>query len=161
MLLNQKDIAECLRCTARSIRNYVKDKEFPEKQTPSGPMYDVAEVIEWRVSQEIGTNYQAERTRLTKEQADQKAIENAKAIGELIPASEVVKTWTKMASTIRQKFLGLSRKIAPHLVGRPQVEIEAEIDAEVKSILSELAESNEEDFIGADPAARPDGERVG
>lgn len=158
MVVNQKQIASIHGVTTRTIRAWVRDHNFPERKTDEGLMYRVPDTISWRITREAGTDYQAERTRLTKEQADKAAIDNAVARGELIATTEVAREWASIASNVRQRVLSVPRKVAPHCVGRSQLEIEREIDAELKGILRELAGGAGDSPGVPDAAAESDGQ---
>ena len=82
----------------------------------------------------------AERARLAKEQANQTAMRNATARGELVPASSVDRTMISVFSRIRSKLLALPNKAAPRLVGiRNPAQVQALLTDYVYEVLTELA----------------------
>ncbi len=62
-----------------------------------------------------GADYNAERTRLTKAQADEKELQVKQLQGDLIPAEDVLEEWQKMLTSMRSKLLSIPSKTA-HLV---------------------------------------------
>ncbi len=60
-------------------------------------------------------DYNVERTRLTKAQADEKELQVKQLQGDLIPAEDVLEEWQKMLSSMRSKLLSIPSKTA-HLV---------------------------------------------
>jgi hypothetical protein len=58
----------------------------------------------------------------------------------LVPAAEVRSCWLTIATTVRNKILGLARKVSPRLVNvRAAAEAEAVLYAECCEALEELA----------------------
>lgn len=82
----------------------------------------------------------AERARLIKEQADSAALKNSLARGELLAAVEVEREWSAVLRTVRSGCLAIPSRVAgrlPHLTRHDA----AEIDAEVRAVLTELGRS--------------------
>jgi terminase small subunit / prophage DNA-packing protein len=80
-----------------------------------------------------------ERSRLLKEQADAQAIKNATARGELLAANEVVRKWSDILRTVRDRLLALPGRVAtqiPHLK-RSDTAI---LDREIRDALTELSD---------------------
>lgn len=83
----------------------------------------------------------AERTRLTRINADRKALLLAKEKGELIPADLAEAVWSKMILGCRAKLLALPKRIAPQAVCfRTALELEEAIADGIREALTELAE---------------------
>lgn len=81
----------------------------------------------------------AEKLRLTREQADKIELQNATARRELIPAAEVEREWTAVLRDIRAALLALPSRIGQRLPHLPPRDIEA-IDREIRDVLTELAD---------------------
>lgn len=83
-----------------------------------------------------------ERARLAKEQADHAALKNAQLRGELVPKSDVLATWSSMASDIRAGMLAVPSRVQQRLAGLTTVDVET-IDAEIREALKTLGEDGE------------------
>lgn len=57
-------------------------------------------------------NYEAERARLTHEQADKTALENAELRGDLVRSSMVGPYWAEMVASMRGKLISLPSKLS-------------------------------------------------
>ena len=90
----------------------------------------------------------AARVRLAQAKAQEAETKNKIACGEMVPASDVERSWSKSFSTIRRVIMGLPARIAADLsLTRADA---ARIDDHVRDALNEAA-----DEIGAD---RQDGD---
>ncbi len=79
-----------------------------------------------------------ERIRIAKEQADALALKNAAARGEMLDAGDVEAEWSGVLRTVRARMLAVPSRAGarlPHLTAHDI----AEIDAEVRAVLTELA----------------------
>ncbi len=77
------------------------------------------------------------RQKLVLAQAQQVELKNAKMRGELIPAADVVATWSNLVADARQRLLAIpSRLGAQHALSRQLV---AAMDAEIRAVLTALA----------------------
>ena len=85
-------------------------------------------------------DFDVEKARLAKEQADGQALKNAKDRGELIPASEITDTWGRIVTAAKLQFLALPDRLSQMLeTASTASDRRALIEAEVKSILEGLA----------------------
>lgn len=78
-----------------------------------------------------------ERIRQTKEAADQLAIKNAKAKGELLEAAEVEREWAGILRDVRAALLSLPSRMQQR-VGTLTVADVAALDREVRDALNQL-----------------------
>src|SRR3990172_2903447 len=92
----------------------------------------------------------SERARLTREQADRVAMENAKARGELLPAVLVGRAWEKAITSFRARMLVLPRKAVPRLRG-------ASGDAAKEKILSGMVREALNELVASDCSGIVDG----
>jgi len=100
--VTKKHIAHMLGVDLRSVTNFQNNADHPlpihrrEKRGGKGHEYDTREVLKWHVAKEMrkfssgsgdgeAINYEDERARLTKEQADAMSIKNEEARRNLIP----------------------------------------------------------------------------
>lgn len=85
-----------------------------------------------------------ERALLAQEQRIGQALKNAEAKKILIPASKVSETWTRIIVAAKTQFLALPDRLAQMLETASTFDDRrALIDAEIKNILSSLAEGGE------------------
>ena len=97
---------------------------------PSAKGYRTAEVV-----RAIFGDYEGERLRKIREEADGLAIKNAKERGHLIEAEDVKKKWMDECALIKQRLLTIPVKIE----GRFGPEVGGEVDREVRDALTELS----------------------
>lgn len=80
-------------------------------------LQDLARFVEWRVLQTIGMvdgtaySYEAERARLTHEQADKTALENAELRADLVRMSVVESYWASLGAACRSKLVSIPSKL--------------------------------------------------
>ena len=86
------------------------------------------------VVSEQDSTLEAERLRLTKEQADAQELKNAVARGELLDGDEVEQEWQSMIAASRAKMLTIPTKVAADY---PLVEERPRVEAMVKGYLYE------------------------
>lgn len=147
--LGQKDIAELLGVTTRSIRDWHKEG-LPRNAdgTYPGPA-----CVAWAVGRAAPSagDYDNQRERLAAAQAEKVEMENAVRRGQLADVSVVASTWTDLISNARAKLLNMGPKLGPQLVniGDPNV-IATAIRTEVYVALTELADY---DPAGSGPEA--------
>ena len=93
-------------------------------------------------------SFEAERTRLTKAQADKTEIEVAVLRAELIPAAVVERVQGQMISNTRSRVLSLPVKAAPILVNRKsETDIKTILTEMVHEVLAEMADFSESDYV--------------
>lgn len=108
-------------------------------------LQDLARFAEWRVLQTIGMvdgtayNYEAERARLTHEQANKVSLEVAELRGELVRASEVGPYWDDMVSSMRAKLVGMPPKLAAMIADAvARAKFQSQAEAAVYEALAEI-----------------------
>jgi hypothetical protein len=80
------------------------------------------------------------RTDLARERAASARLDRLERERRVIPVDEVRTSWTTIARVIRDRVLGLARKVAPKLVGiRTAAEVEAILYPECVEALEELS----------------------
>ena len=86
-------------------------------------------------------DFQGEKLRKLREEADFYAIRNAQAKGELVPAEKVRQEWESIVLLVREKFLAIPGKVeARYTVGMPAVELRQILDREIDECLVELSQ---------------------
>ena len=78
-----------------------------------------------------------EKERLTRENADKVALQNAKARGDLIPATAVRAAWLEIVTDLRARLLAVPSRVAARL-GLERA-IAASIDAEIRAAMADIA----------------------
>jgi phage terminase Nu1 subunit (DNA packaging protein) len=85
-----------------------------------------------------GGELASERARLAREQADQVAMRNRLARGELVEVGTVQATWIGIARSIRAGVLALPTRVQSRLPHLTAFDV-AEIEREARAVLTELA----------------------
>jgi phage terminase Nu1 subunit (DNA packaging protein) len=180
--LTQAQAAEIVGLTARRLRQLQDEGTGPAHT--AGGQYDPKEVGRWyrqRLLSEMGVandgqayDYEAERARLTKAQADKTELEAAELAGSLVRVDEVEAEWSRMLGSMRSRLLSLPSKAGPRVrVALNDEEAAALIEAEILEALQELSTDGippttrdrrvraEARAEGSAPAAEADGKPVG
>lgn len=181
-ILTQDQAAEVVGLTARRLRQLDDAGEGPGRT--AGGQYEARELGRWfkhRLLSELGVtgdgqvyDYDAERARLTKAQADKVELEAAELSGEMVRVDDVAAEWARMFGAMRARLLSLPTKSAPRSrVAINDEEAAAVIEAEVLEALQELSDDGlpaatrerrrraTASAGSAAPAAEADGEPVG
>ena len=87
-----------------------------------------------------GKGLTAAKIRQASADAELKEIAILEKRGELVPITAVTEVYGENISNIRTKILALPTKIAPELVGKDLVAMQAKMKHEIYEILKELAE---------------------
>ncbi|MEK9724069.1 MAG: terminase small subunit [Rhodospirillaceae bacterium] len=157
----------------------LEDKGFPciERgvgRTPS--KYDTQACIQWLIKYEMRKltqtpegeviNYEDERARLTREQADKVAMENEERRGRLVDSDKVGMWWATLVSNAKTRFLAIPTKAAPLVFGaKTMPQVRDHLERLIVEVLSELSSANPvpdlESDAGVASAAAVDREPVG
>ena len=93
----------------------------------------------------------AEKASLTKAQADEREIQVAKLIGELIPAEVVESTWADYVANTRAKLLAIPNKTAQQILAlETYQQVESFLKDMIYEALEELADGAEYDGDSAE-----------
>ena len=181
--LTQSQAAEVAGLTTRRLQQLDKDGSGPPRMSGGG--YFAADLGRWlkdRLLSELGVandgkayDYEAERARLTKAQADKTELEVAELRAELIPATKIETHWQAMIAAMRARLVGLPSKIAPQVAGPDDLtRVQDMIQAGVYEALAEIAGDAFPDDVrrrivlatdghgsGSEAAAEIDGDAVG
>lgn len=121
--LTQEQVAEILSVTTRRVRQLEEEENAPHRSADG--KYPCKEFGEWqrrRILSELGVadngkayDYNAEKARLTKAQADKTELEVKEIQGEVIRLPLVEKHWQAMISSMRAKLLSLPTKAAAQI----------------------------------------------
>lgn len=110
--------------------------------------------------------FEAERARLTKEQADKAAMQNAVTRGVLVDVEEVAQHWGGLLTNCKTKLLAIPTKAAPMVIGSKSLpQVREVLEKFIREALHDLISANPTPDrggkAGANTAADPDGESVG
>lgn len=167
MIVNKRQLADIFGVAEETLTQWQK-QGMPillQRKGQQGNQYETKAVIEWinarRASDEPPTDYDTERTRKVKLEADILALEKAKIEGKLIPADKAETAWVKLTSAFRAKLLSIPNKYAPILAAQTGfIEIEQTLNDAIYRALNELSDSDlaeritdQFDEAGSDPSA--------
>lgn len=178
MIVNRSTLADILGRTEATLATWL-DEGMPRISggvKGKSSEYDTAEVIRWLVARESGgnavgddgqvINFEAERARLTKEQADKAAMANDLARGRLVDADRVAGLWANTLTNCKTRLLSIPTKAAPLVLGcktMPQARdiIERFVVEALNDLVSADPTTDRSGAEGVDAAAEADGEPVG
>lgn len=153
MIVNKRQLADIMGCTEETLSQWTKQgmPVLLQRLGKAGNQYETAAVISWREARNQSdsppTDYETERTRKVKIEADILAFEKAKLEGKLIPAETVELAWTRMAVEFRAKMLSIPTKCAPLVSGLSFIEVETVLTDAINDALSALANNDLADSI--------------
>jgi len=184
MSLNQEQVATLCGLTARRIRQFEQEGGGPSRKSDGS--YDETAVGTWlraRIAEEHGVandgqayDYNAERARLTKAQADKTELEVRELRAELVRLPIIEAHWQGMIAGMRGKLLSLPSRIAAKVAGPDRLqEVQEQAQLLVYEALTEIAddavpnevrvraarETEQADTADRKPAAKADNKPVG
>lgn len=176
MRVNRAQLADVIGKTDKTIQAWL-DEGLPRVYsggTGTESIYDTAEVIRWMIARETGSRdddgniivFEAERARLTKEQADKAAMQNAVTRGVLVDVEQVAQHWGVLLTNCKTKLLAIPTKAAPMVVGSKSLpEVRECLERFVREALHDLISASPTPdrggTAGTDTAAEPDSQPVG
>lgn len=176
MRVNRTRLADIIGKSEKTIREWL-DEGLPRISTGGAGVdseYDTAEVIRWMIARETGSRdddgnvivFEAERARLTKEQADKAAMQNAVTRGVLVDVEEVAQHWGGLLTNCKTKLLAIPTKAAPMVLGSKSLpQVREVLEKSIREALHDLISANPTpdrgSKAGANPATESDSEPVG
>jgi phage terminase Nu1 subunit (DNA packaging protein) len=155
ILFTKKDLAELTGYTYRRLfdidKGLLKDEKlFVESE---GGKCDLALFVQrwvaYRLNAERGDEDSLEDVKAIHEKVktQKTELEVAKMRGELVAVQDVRRLWGDVANTVMQAFTALPSRIAPQILMMTNTEaIAAAIDAEVRAVLTQIAETPVPDY---------------
>lgn len=142
--VTNKDLQYVFSVSHQAIANWQKEDDFPEfTKKGKSNQYDLQKVVAWRIAkltERKVSDYELERTRLTKAQADKAEIETKILEHDLLQASAVEKEWADILSVIKSKFMATETKIV--------IAVQGESDSKkLKLIIRRLLNETLEEII--------------
>lgn len=158
MVVNQKELSQCIGISTRQIRNLKSEGLFQTENNSRGYNLEkcIQEYINFKVNAEMGR-----RTNITKEevQAEHEEIKKQIAIlklrklrRELHEASDVEAFLTDMLTRFRNRIMSLPPKLAMEISGENDMnEIIRIIHKELGNTLEELSQYDPDEIDGVNP----------
>lgn len=152
MIVNKTELSKIIGKTNKTLTQWQKlDPPLPmlEKAAKKGESnkYETVEVIAWMTARNNKQlDYNEERTRLTKLQADYKDLEVKQTKGELLPVEVMTMIWKKIIVSAKNRILGIRSDVK---MKNPKISVEVldVIQAVCKEALNELSNSKLPDDI--------------
>lgn len=142
-IVNKTELADIFGTSGQTIYNYTNEGMPVERQGAKGveAEYDTADCIEWYAAKRHEKlNYNEERARLTKLQADKVRMEIDLLEGQTARMADITKAWEKALSELKSKLLAMPSNVAPHIIGITEYsQIEHILTQKVKDILNDVA----------------------
>jgi phage terminase Nu1 subunit (DNA packaging protein) len=168
--MNQDTIGALVGLTSRRIRQLEKEGTGPQRLSDGS--YDPVLVGKWireRILSELGVandgqayDYEAERARLTKAQADKAEMERDELRGALVRVPSVESHWQGMVASMRARLLSLPSKVAAQVAGPDRLqEVQERVQTLVYEALEEISADGVPDEARARNAAHAGGEGKG
>lgn len=176
MRVNRTQLADVIGKTDKTVQVWL-DEGMPRVSTTGQggeSVFDTAEVIRWMIARECGAKdengnvivLEAERARLTKEQADKTAMQNEVMRGNLLDGRAVAEHWGTVIVNAKTRLLSIPTKAAPMLLGAKTMPQAREIvERFIIEVLNDLAGADchpgGSGIASMDAATEVDGEPVG
>lgn len=159
--MTKKDLAALAGYSDRRLRDI--DAGLPQQEKlfvkSEDGKYDLAlfvqRWVEYRLKAERGDEATLEDVKAIHEKVktQKTELEVAKMRGELVAVQDVRRLWGDVASAVTQAFTGLPSRVAPTILMMNSVEaIAAAIDAEVRAVLTQIAETPVPDYAAQEGA---------
>ena len=161
--VNTKILARLLGCTIQSVQKYNQDGVFPRE--PDGKFVlekCIPLFIAWcrkggPERERSQANFNEEKARLTRAQADRAELDLAEKSGEVIDAAEAVLAWEQMLTNCKNKVLSIPSKAAPMFSAETDTAvIQDDLENYLRDALQELSDGESLGAIhppGAETAA--------
>ncbi len=150
--MTAEELTEELDISKATLNNYIKEG-LPHDNFGRGrpSQFSIEEVRAWQAENgktgqagrppknpERSGDREEEELRKTAAMADNWEIRNAVALGELLPANEVEKSWSKLLSTLRSKLMNIPASCAPRCAEQDAATIAAEIERSIREALTDV-----------------------
>ena len=176
--LNFAQAADIIGMTVQGVQQLNKTADPPPKGSNGFPPREFGVWLKRRHLRGVGVDqtgtrydYEQERARLTKAQADRTELEARELMGEMVRVEVISAEWARMLGAMRQRLLSIPTKSAPRARGAASdVEAAAILELQIIEALEELSDDGVDDRTrarrersdtGNAPAAAPDRKRVG
>lgn len=161
MRVNRAGLADAHGVSENTVTNWLEEglpRAKAAARRGQSDEYDVAETIRWRLAREAAKgvldengaliNFEGERTRLTREQADKISMENEMRRGRLVDTEHVAALWANLLTNVKNRMLAIPTRAAPLVVGRKSL-------PEVRDVVRRLIVEALNDLVSSDPTTDP------
>lgn len=142
--LTLAQIAELTGKTKRTVSRWIAEEGMPAHESSPGleTSSPARDWLDWYIKRATSTDYNAERTRLTKLQADKQEMENEVRREELMEKGSVLRQWAEVIHRSKTKLLALPSRVAPLVQATDGsfVSVRDVVDKGVREALDELSE---------------------
>lgn len=159
MHTNKRELANILGVTEETLTQWQKQGMPIVKagKGRGGSVYDTVAVLAWKSARDQSdqpiTDFETERTRKVKLEADKLALEVAEKRGDLIPAEQVESAVADMVAAFRARILSIPSKLAGPIAATIDTrETEALLTDAIHEALHELS-----DYAPSAETGHPDG----
>lgn len=161
--LSQKDAAELLGTTPRSLRDWEQDGQGIPRNADG--TYPPTALVAWWVQRHTGSaddlDAEQERARKDKEAADRLALQNAETRGDVARLSVIERELGMVYADHRANALGIPSRLSPRLVGLNADQIRDRLEGAIYELLTGLADYRPGQRAAVDPAGDPPGTEDG
>jgi phage terminase Nu1 subunit (DNA packaging protein) len=135
------ELMRLLGCTRPRITQLEKDGIVTRTGRGRYELASVPRYIDWlRKGNEGPAAWNRARTELASERAAAARLDRMEREGQVVRIAEVRRTWIEIATTVRNKILGVASRLAPRiLMIMTAVEAEAILRSELEMCLEELS----------------------
>lgn len=155
MVVNQKELAQCLGISARQVRNLRQEGLFQSPQNGKGYILEtcVQEFINYKVNAEMGRSAMIDKEKIQAQHEEVKKqisiLKLRKLRRELHEASDVEAFLTDMLTRFKSRIMSLPTKIAMQTAGETDINRIVQAVAKVLSeALEELSEYDPDEIDG-------------
>lgn len=155
MIVNQKELAQCLGISARQVRNLKSDGMFSHPQNSKGYQLEICiqEYIDFKINAEMGRSASISKERIQAEHEEVKKqiseLRLRKLRRELHEAADVEAFLSDMLIRFKNRLTAIPSKLAVRIAGEKDItQIEGIIRDEVYETLEELSHYDPEEIDG-------------
>ena len=162
--LNGAQAADLVGLTYQGLNQLNKSADPPPKGANGFEPRDFGQWLKRRHLRGVGVDqtgtrydYEQERARLTKAQADRTELEARELMGEMVRVDVISAEWAKMIGAMRQRLLSIPTKAAPRARGaESDIQAAALLESEILDALGELSDDGIDDRTRSRIERRPD-----
>lgn len=155
MIVNQKELAECLGISSRQVRNLKKDGMFEQPQNKKGYILEncIQEYINFKINEEMGRSASISKEKVQAQHEEVKKeisiLKLRKLRRELHEAADVEAFLSEMLVNFRNRLESLPTKMAMQVSGETDINlIIQKIAAGIHEALNELSEYDPDEIDG-------------
>ncbi len=136
------EFARTLGVSVRVVYNW-RDRGMPVEETPTQSLVDFEDWAKFYVGGTKSLNFQEEKARLTKYQADREQIRVEEAKKNLLNAEQVERAWSNLVAAFKSRMLAIPDRMAS-ITGN--AELKDDLKSMVYEALNELSKMDAKDL---------------